>query len=195
MRYFGVLLVVLVVGFCSNFPVNAQHPASAVRHYQNGVKQIEKGDLAAAAESFTKAIEISSRLAPTKGSRDWQNGNNFADVTHEALQINVIDPLTAYAYNNRAVVHYRQGDFDATIADCDSALKIHPGLAAAYMNRGTARRAKGDLSGALSDFDRALAIDSTLIEAYNNRGTLRQDLGDLNGGLDDLDRAIAINPR
>src|SRR6185295_9581112 len=104
MRYFGVLLVVLVVGFCSNFRVNAQHPASAARHYQDGVKQFEKGDLSAAAESFTKAIEISSRLAPAKRSRgDWRTANNFAELTHEALQITVIDPLTAYAYNNRAV--------------------------------------------------------------------------------------------
>ncbi len=165
MRSNGILLLILVFAFYpGNSFAQSQTPEAAVRYYENGAKKFSKGDFAGALEDYTKAIEISSRLAPAKrvNGADWRIANDFADASTGPNQITVIDPFTARAYANRSKVRFQQRDFDGTIADCEQALRINPGLAVAYLNRGAARREKGDMAGALADFDRSLSIDTSV---------------------------------
>src|ERR1700730_6085826 len=144
MRYRRIGLTLFILLFV-NVLVQAQTPASAQNYYNNGIKQFEKGNLDGALEDYTRAIEISSRLAPTKRDRavSWSNTNRF-DLCAESDRITLIDPFTAWAYTNRGIVRYRKGDTAGAIADLDQAIRINPGLAETYVARGVARRTNGD---------------------------------------------------
>src|SRR6266498_4137805 len=196
MRYRRIGLTLFILVLCGNAIVQAQTPGSAANYYNHGLKLFEKGDLDGAIEDYTRAIEISSRLTPSKRDRaaSWSNTNKF-DSSAEADRITVIDPLTAMAYTNRGIARFRKGDIDGANADLDQAIRINPGLAEAYAARGVTRRASGDSVAALADLDRALSIDRKLAEAYNNRADIRLDSGDIEGALDDLNRALGLKPR
>src|SRR5258708_6136116 len=179
-----------------NLSIGAQTPDSAVRFYEHGTSSFQQGDLDGAIADFTKAIEISSRLVPTRSTRHTSlpGVNGFADSA-EADGITVIDPFTANAYTSRGLARYRKGDIDEAITDWDRAIRINPGLAAAYLDRGCAQYAKRDAQRAIADWNRALQINPNLSQAYCNRGAARQNLGDTEGALADLNQAIALDPR
>jgi len=53
-------------------------------------------------------------------------------------------PRSAQDHFNRGGSHYKKGDFEGAIADCDRALAINQRLYDAYNNRGVARYALND---------------------------------------------------
>ncbi len=192
-----ILFSLVIFLLCGYSLVHAQTPSSAIDHYEDGAKRLQRGDLDGAIEEFTKAISLSSHLdsnQPTR-SNEAPGANGFAASDREANGIIVIDPFTANAYTSRGLARYRKGDVDGAIADYELAIQINPGLAAAYLNRGNTRYGKGDRDGALADWNHALRIDPRHYQAYNNRGVLRADLLDIDGALADFNQAIALNPR
>ena len=71
--------------------------------------------------------------------------------------------------DSRAMVHYRMGDFDASLADFDSALELNPGLAPSIYMRGMVLEAKGEKGG--KDAVRtALRMAPELAETYGKHG-------------------------
>src|ERR1700682_493696 len=117
MRYHRIGLTLFILIFSSNVIVRAQTPASATNYYNHGVKLYAQGDLDGALEDYTRAIEIGSRLTPTKRDRAGsRNNTNGFDSAAEADRITAIDPFTAWAYTNRGIVRYRKGDTPGAIA-------------------------------------------------------------------------------
>jgi tetratricopeptide (TPR) repeat protein len=127
-----------------------------------------------------------------KGAEAYRNGqldSALADFD-EAIRI---DPESADAYRNRALIYQDRNDLAGALSDLDRALQINPRLPAALVDRGIARQERGDLAGALADFDAALRINPGLAEAYNSRGVAREATDDLTGALADYGKAIEIN--
>jgi len=102
--------------FFSAALVQAQTPASASNYFDHGTRRYQKGDLNGAIEDFTRAIEISSRLGPTKlvrgNSMRGASGFSDSDSVSEASSITVIDPLTAHALTSRGLARFDKGDID-----------------------------------------------------------------------------------
>jgi membrane associated rhomboid family serine protease/Flp pilus assembly protein TadD len=88
----------------------------------------------------------------------------------------------------------KEGDLDATIAQCDRAIQLNPKFAEAYCNRGVAKAKKGDLDGALIDCDRAIELNPKLAGAYSSRGSIEAQKGDFEASIRDCDRAIQLEP-
>ncbi len=192
-----ILFSFVIFLLCGYLLVQAQTPASAIDHYDHGVKKFQRGDFDGAIEEFTKAISLSSHLDSRQLTRSnvTSGANGFAVPAGAVREVTLVDPFTANAYTDRGTARYKKGDIDGAIRDYDLAIQINPGLAQAYLNRGNPRYAKGDRDGALADWNRALRIDPRLYEAYNNRGTLRANLLDIDGALADFNQAITLNPR
>jgi tetratricopeptide (TPR) repeat protein len=62
-------------------------------------------------------------------------------------------------YLTRSGLHFRRGNFDQAITDCDEAIRLEPGKAHAYGQRGKAWAGKGDTDRALADYDAAIHLD------------------------------------
>src|SRR5205085_6980693 len=190
MLYCRVVCLLAILLFVPH--ASAQTPRAALEHFKNGNKKLENGELGAAIEELSRAIEISSRLEVSRSASRSAQTNGFAHAEGDASGITVIDPLTAHAYTSRGLARYGQGDVDGAILDWNRAIAINPGLAAAYLDRASARYRKGDLAGALADLERALSINPRMAGAYSNRGAIRREQGETDKALADLNRAIAL---
>jgi tetratricopeptide (TPR) repeat protein len=79
-----------------------------------------------------------------------------------------IDPRFAEAYNQRAIAHYLDERFDASIADCARAAELMPEHFGAWAGMGHCHAHEGRLKPALECYRKALEINphlSCLVEA------------------------------
>ena len=67
-------------------------------------------------------------------------------------------------YDNRAIEHRQQGDFDRAIADYSAAIRIDAELTGAYTGRGLAYEGKAEAEKARADYLKAL----TLAQKYDD---------------------------
>jgi hypothetical protein len=118
MRY-SILFILLVVAGCVVHDTRAQTPDLAVRYFASGEKKFAECDWVAAADNFTKAIQINARYKGIKSAK--QGGNAFDDSQAEGSEISVSDTFTAHAYVNRGAARFYSGAFDQSIADYDRA--------------------------------------------------------------------------
>jgi tetratricopeptide (TPR) repeat protein/curved DNA-binding protein CbpA len=95
-------------------------------------------------------------------------------------------------YLARCMRHFRQGNFDQAIADCDEAVRLEPGKAQAYGRRGNAWAGKGEVDRAQADYEAAIRIDPHNPELLREQGVLWRKLGDLDRALAAFDHAIRL---
>ena len=69
------------------------------------------------------------------------------------------DPSFAEAYNQRAIAHYLQDDFAASVADCRRATELMPCHFGAWAGLGHCHLQLGDLPAALRAYRQALAVN------------------------------------
>ena len=81
-----------------------------------------------------------------------------------------MNPEDARAYNNRGFAYFITGDFEAAIADYNTAIDLDPENARAYSNRGLAYRSTGDFEAAIDDFNTAIDLDPENARVYSDRG-------------------------
>jgi len=74
------------------------------------------------------------------------------------------DGMRADYLNSRGLVHFRQGDFKAAIADYDSALKLKPDLAWTLYMRGLAKDALGPATAGKADLTAAIGMQADVAE-------------------------------
>jgi len=74
------------------------------------------------------------------------------------------DGMRADYLDSRGLVHFRQGDFKAAIADYDSALKLKPDLAWTLYMRGLAKDALGPATAGKADLTAAIGMQADVAE-------------------------------
>ena len=107
-------------------------------------------------------------------------------------------PRNVEALLNRGLAHYRQGNFEAAIADDNQFIKIKPYDFRAYYNRAIAIASLGYQQQAIIDYDRALSqvpqtSSSLIAEIYNDRGLANLELQNIPAALIDFSLAIRYN--
>jgi tetratricopeptide (TPR) repeat protein len=121
--------------------------------------------------------------------RDYAQALSYYD------KVIAIDPKYHKPYGNRGVIHLKEGNFDAAIADFTIAIELNPDDAGnAYNDRGYAYLQLHDLDAALMDFHRAIARDPNNFKAYLNRATVYKDRGEFGRAMQDLLSAQKIDP-
>jgi tetratricopeptide (TPR) repeat protein len=112
----------------------------------------------------------------------------------------IVCPIVT-AYDDRAVQYYNEGvDFanagrySESLASCDMAIAIDPGMSEAWYNRGVAQGKLGRHSDALESYDKAIAINPNDAMTWSNRGTAFGNLGRYSEAIASFDKALALNP-
>jgi tetratricopeptide (TPR) repeat protein len=162
---------------------------------QRGIALEAAGDLGAARECFSQAIQLRPEVAEAWYKRgfvrdaleDWEGA--IEDYT-EAIRLR---PNYAAAYIGRSASRASLGDFEGTIADNTEAIRLDPLDAVAYTNRGIALGNLGDWQGQLRDCNRAIQLDPGYASAYVNRGLALAALGDYRGAIEDWERAPPVD--
>ena len=116
------------------------------------------------------------------------------DYVDRAIQV---DGRYANAYLLRADIHYRQGEYEKTIADVSTGLKSDSQSSMAYADYHLIRaRSYLELDlyeEASADLEILFNGTAQNADAYYARAVLRHHRGDSKGALDDLDRAILMS--
>ena len=106
-----------------------------------------------------------------------------------------LSKTNATAYVMRAEIASRsRQDFEAALADMDSAILLEPRYAGYFINRAFMKYNVDDYFGAMADYDYALSLDPTSVEGHYNRALLRAEVGDNNKAISDFDYVLKSNP-
>jgi protein O-mannosyl-transferase len=105
-----------------------------------------------------------------------------------------LNPKDGAAYNNRAKVYFRTGDYQKGLNDLNQSIALDPSSAAGYSNRCQVYNALADHALAIKDCSRAIEIDPQDDFAYLTRGLSLYASGKQDEARADYDRSIAINP-
>jgi len=113
-----------------------------------------------------------------------------------AVKLAYYDKARAEVLNNRSVLHYVRGEYDAALADNTAALRSNDQMAEAIFNRGSIFLVQHRPQAAAANFERALTFNPAHAEkVYFNRAMAREEMGDLNGAYADYAQAARIAPQ
>ena len=105
-----------------------------------------------------------------------------------------LDFDAAYLYSNRARVKADLGQYDAAIADHDTAVRLAPNAAYTYIWRGWTKYNKGRYFPAITDYDAAIRLDKDNARPYYYRGLAKKKIEQNKGG-EDFRKALELSEK
>lgn len=109
----------------------------------------------------------------------------------EAIKLN---PESAGAYVDRALVLIRLGDLDGAMKDYGQAITANPKQWQAYFNRAAELRNAGKLREAVDDLNKVMEINPGFPGAYMNRADIYIRQGELDKAVADYNAALLRDP-
>ena len=103
------------------------------------------------------------------------------------------NPINASDFNNRGLLHFRNGNPDQALADYNQALQLNPQLAKVYNNRANCYASLGQLAEAIADYETAIDLDPANIRAWINQGITFRDLKMYSQAIENFDLALRFN--
>jgi len=167
---------------------------AATLFYRGVAHQLE-GNLDAAIDDLSRAIEIQPQLVPAYSNRGnayvskEDYGRAIADY-RQAIQRSAT--CLPCAYYGLGIAYWHQGEYDVAIQCYDDAIEVDPGFVSAYYGRGIAYADKGDHERAIADFDEAIRLDPDTADSYVGRAISLREKGDVDRALTDLNKAIGL---
>ena len=154
-------LAVLLLAACGGL-------SDSVKHYNEGVKLQEQGDLQKAIAEYDEAIRLDPLFAVAHNNR----GNAYRKLGQDQRAIEDydeairLDPELTMAYYNRGNRHSDLGLFQLAVEDYNEAIRLDPKFAVAYAIRAVALTFLGHDVAAQVDIARAteFGIDQRLLD-------------------------------
>jgi len=99
------------------------------------------------------------------------------------------------AYNSRAILWKRKGEYDRAIADSTAAIDLDRNYHLAYHNRGNSYLEKEDFDRAIADYTAVIRINPKYAMAYLGRGYAYGEKQDYERAIADYNIAIRVDPK
>jgi tetratricopeptide (TPR) repeat protein len=120
----------------------------------------------------------------------WLDDGNDAEALYAFTEAIKMAPNQPRFYNNRAFVECREKQFDAAIADLNSAANFP----AVWVVQAWLRTKSNDPYGAMALYNQAIGSAPRLAPLYFDRSTIWSALGNFNQSITDLNKAIELDP-
>jgi serine/threonine protein kinase len=187
----GILAILLALGWLWLRPSGDR----AEQQYQQGIEQLERGNLDAAISHLDRAIRLDSDNAQAyheRGNAYFDAGNYSAAINDytDAIQRgnNPID-----SYFNRGLARLESGDRRGAIQDFTEVLQLDPDETEAYYKRGLAHYEAGDYRLAIEDYTQVIRQRDNAIDTYYNRGLAYSASGKKQKAIADFTQAIQLD--
>ena len=138
------------------------------------------------------AIEVEIRAKVAEGLRI---AGRYSESAAEFERLLELDPDSAQAHNDYALVLRRQGDFESAKTHYERALALAPDSAEVHNNYGVLLYRLGDTFNARRHYEQAIQLNSEYADAEMNLGVLAGKMGDPAAARRHYERARSINPR
>ena len=177
---------------------NGLHPPnySAVAYIIKGSVSQSKGELQAAVDAFSKAIEFDQTEA-----KSWNNRGNaylqlkqFAEARKDYDKAIELDPTIALFWVNRSSVNLRLKDYSASLKDVEEALRLDKSSDSGYYTRGNVYTEQQKYDLALTDYNQAIALRPKALYFYG-RGRLYLVSGKFDLAIKDNTEALTLDSK
>jgi hypothetical protein len=111
------------------------------------------------------------------------------DLIGRAIEIN---PYREAAHNNRGAALQELGQWQAALAEFDSAIELKNDYAEPHYNRANVLKDQKQWEAALAGYDRAIALKQDYPDAWSNRGIVLAELRRWEAALTSYERAIQL---
>jgi len=164
--------------------------------YNQGLEHVKNGDIEAAIDNFTEAIELNPDhfFAHLNRGDCFGKKHQYERAVKDYSRAIELDDRSAEAYFNRGLCYADQGKRGRAVTDYTKTIELDPQNKLAYMNRGLCYSEQGRHEQAIRDFSRAIELDPDLAWAYMWRGICRKALGRDYHAIIDLNKAVELNP-
>ena len=151
------------------------------------------GGYAEMCSSLATSIQDAERVALT-GSRLGVSSMQICTMAIEDGETTL--EQQAASYNNRGVLWFSEGNYDAALKDFDAAIAINDHLAQSYINRGYTLNAMKRWQDSVAAFDQAVALGEIpeADKVYFNRDIAHEETGNVRGAYFDYKKASELNP-
>lgn len=161
----------------------AGHPNDALSYFCRGSALWYSGELIAAIEDYSKALEINptdSRALSGRGQvfveqGEWQKAVQDLDAALDNVgQTPVPDErwrtaLRAFALNGRAAAYAGLGEFDRALSEFENSILLCPQNAWVYYNRAGAYERRGQTTEAFDNYKLALTMKNPKLNALRRQ--------------------------
>ncbi|MCA8999459.1 MAG: tetratricopeptide repeat protein [Planctomycetaceae bacterium] len=143
------------------------------------------------------AIDLRIRQNPRNAEAWTAKGRHFLirsdlDKANECFASAMkVNPRFADAFLGRALSHYKAGNWEQAVTDCDQALALEQ-LPEAFSIRADACFELGRMDDAIAGYESAKRFDSQVVEAYRKRSSQRKQAGDVELAKQDEDKANSL---
>jgi lipoprotein NlpI len=141
----------------------------------------------------TGLSELDRASVLTARGKAYRDSGELAAALADFEAALILNPVSANAFNQRALVLEESGHHERALEDFRRALALSPRFAVAYKNRGIAQFFAGNLACAGVDLDAALALARDDAEIYLFRGFLHYLAGRYRDAAGDFQRGHALN--
>ncbi len=187
-------------GAIADFTRAIELDAKASKLYHNrGMAKMKTDDRSGAIEDFIRVIEIERQLVEAfldgkEGASARGDEKDFAVDPARVYPADLV-PDYAFAFDNRGLLRYMQGDYNGAIDDFTAAIALDPKFALPYKHRGYAKNDLQDYPGAIEDYSRAIKLDKKSGEAYRERALAKELVGDTEGAFADFKKAAKLGDK
>ena len=128
------------------------NPRFAQAYATRSFIQFQRGE-----EDPAQVNELIARGVQANSFQDLNSALNLLNDAVDLAQERELDEL-AFAYYNRALVHFGLGEIDKAFEDYDAAIRVRPEMQDAYMGRGYTYADQGDPVNAGRDFYQRMTL-------------------------------------
>ncbi len=171
-------------------------PKHALAHNLLGALLLGKGDAAAAAHAFRRAVRLdqdNAQFQSNLGEAERRRGR-FRDAGVALARAVELNPRSPQAHNNLGILNYDREAYDAAEADYRRAIALAKNYPEAQNNLGNALRMLGRREEAVDAYQQALLQREKYPEAYNNLATVLRELGQSEESEHAYRKAIELQP-
>ena len=188
-----------------NYPVAVQlilaaihsNPRASDYHNNLGNIYVLQGDLAAAAESYRRTMELETGHVDARHSLAnlLADQGKLEEAEVEFRRVLEMQPAHADAHYNLGNTKTKQGDLKSAIGCFQEAVKLRPGCAAFHYNLAHAWQGLGALEEAAREYRAVLELTPRDADAQYNQGIISQSRGELAEAAEAFRQTLARRPQ
>jgi tetratricopeptide (TPR) repeat protein len=169
----------------------------AQRHYQRAIELERKKAFRAAADEFSKAIEINPEFRAAYyqlGVSDREAGDAQGAI-RAFMQLVQLEPGNIEAMNSAADVYLNIGYYNDALALCLRSLRLRPQSATIWFRAGSVYLRQKQYPQAVDAFRKALTFSAQMVDASRALSATYVTMGDLKDARQELEAATKVNPQ
>lgn len=178
-------------------PDNSYLLEEALVYLKIGNKKVVEKDFHAAAENYTKALEIKHNFKEALKNRGicYTMMNMDEKAIQDFDHAIIIDPDDKSLYSYRGFAKAEAKQFEEALKDLNIAISMDNKFSDAYMNKGIVYIWMGNFEAAIKEFDKIISFDPENGKAYYNRGIAYEELENIPRACIDWQKSLNLKYR